>query len=217
MSVSVCPTVMTDDPRIFQAQMEELTQYATRVHIDLGDGVFTKKFLDISDVWWPGGMRADLHIMYQRPFEYINEFIALGPQLVIVHAESEGDYRLFANTLHQHGIEVGLALLQETPVQSIVPALDITDHVLIFAGSLGQNAGSTNLAMVEKAAQLRQLKPQLEIGWDGGANDTNARQLADGGIDVINCGGYLHGDDPAAAYEKILRIVNGEPTKKFHL
>ncbi len=207
MPVSICPTVMTDDPEEFRQQVEETAQYATRLHIDLGDGVFTRKFLDIENVWWPAGMRADLHIMFQQPFEHMPALLALAPQLVIVHAEAEGDYRAFARQLHSHGIEAGIALLQETPVSAIVPALEYIDHVLIFAGSLGQNAGTTNLGMLEKVKELRLLKPQLEIGWDGGANDTNAKQLADGGIDVINCGGYLHGDDPVAAYHKLQQIL----------
>lgn len=208
MAATVCPTVMTDDPDLYRKQIEETTKYASRVHIDLGDGVFTRAMIPLEDVWWPGGMRADLHVMYQQPFAHIPTFVALAPQLVIVHAEADGDFKVFARELHRHGIEAGVALLQQTPVEAIVPALEFIDHVLIFAGSLGKNAGSADLGMLEKVKQLKQLKPQLEIGWDGGANDTNAKQLADGGVDVINCGGYLHGEDPVAAYHKLLGILD---------
>lgn len=212
MAVTICPTVMTDDPDDYQKQMESVAQYATRVHIDLGDGVFARKFLSIEDVWWPGGMRADLHIMFQQPFMHIPAIKALGPQLVVVHAEADGDFMAFAREMHRHGIEAGVALLRETPVEAIVQALEVIDHVLIFAGTLGQNTGSSgvNLDVLDKARQLRQLKPQLEIGWDGGANDLNAKVLADGGVDVINCGGYLHGPDPIAAWHTIQRAVGNE-------
>ncbi|QQS18477.1 hypothetical protein IPL68_07950 [Candidatus Saccharibacteria bacterium] len=120
---------------------------------------------------------------------------ALGPQLVIVHAEADGDFMAFAREMHRHGIEAGVSILRETPVEAIIGALEVIDHVLIFAGTLGHNTGpeGVNLDVLAKATQLRQLKPQLEIGWDGGANDTNARQLMEGGVDVINCGGYLRG------------------------
>lgn len=209
MSVTICPTVMTEDPQLFQTQMEEIAKYATRVHIDLGDGVFAPAFTPVDDVWWPGGMRADLHVMFQEPFQHIPALKALGPQLVIVHAEADGDFMAFAREMHRHGIEVGLALLRETPVEAIALALSDVDHVLIFAGTLGRNTGSqgVDLGVLSKAAQLRKLKPQLEIGWDGGANDTNARQLMDGGIDVINCGGYLHGANPIAAWHTIQHVV----------
>ena len=192
--------------------MEEIATYATRVHIDLGDGVFTRKLTELSDVWWPGGMRTDLHVMFKEPFLHVAALKALGPQLVIVHAESDGDFMAFAREMHRHGIEAGVSLLRETPVEAIIPALELIDHVLIFAGTLGQNTGpeGVSLDVLAKAKRLRELKPQLEIGWDGGANDTNARQLIGGGVDVINCGGYLHGDDPVAAWHRIQQAVGNE-------
>ena len=209
MGVSICPTVMTDDAAEYQTQMEQIAQYATRVHIDLGDGVFTKKFLDVENVWWPGGMRADLHVMFKQPFLHVPAFKALKPQLVIVHAEADGDYMAFAREMHRVGIEAGVCLLRETPVAAIVPGLELIDHVLIFAGTLGHNTGAhgVDLDVLKKAAELRRLKPQLEIGWDGGANDTNARALMEGGVDVINCGGYFRGPDPVAAWERIQKAV----------
>ncbi len=203
MNTQLCPTIMTDDPEVFQKQMEEASHYAGRVHIDLGDGVFTRNFVPIADIWWPGGMRADLHVMYERPFEHLEAMVALGPQLIVVHAEAEGDFMAFADAVHRHGIEAGVCLLQKTPVEAIVPALDVIDHVLIFSGVLGQR-GEADLGLLEKVRQLKALKPQLEIGWDGGVNDTNARALAEGGVDVLNAGGYLHGANPAEAYQKLL-------------
>lgn len=212
MSVTICPTVTTDDLEVYRQHMEEIATYAVRVHIDLADGVFTRKLTAIEDVWWPGGMRADLHVMFKEPFQHIAAFKALGPQLVIIHAEADGDFTAFAREMHRHGIEVGVALLRETPVSAIAKGLELIDHVLIFAGTLGENTGpeGVNLDVLAKAKELRALKPQLEIGWDGGANDTNARQLMEGGIDVINCGGYLHGDDPLAAWHQIQKRVGNE-------
>jgi ribulose-phosphate 3-epimerase len=210
MSVTICPTVTTDDYETYRLQIEQCAQYATRVHIDLGDGVFTRKLTAVEDVWWPAGMRADLHIMFQEPFVHIPAIIALGPQLVIVHAEADGDFMAFAREMHRHGIEAGVSLLQDTPVEAILPALEVIDHVLIFSGDLGHFGGQADLGLLDKARQLRALKPSLELGWDGGANDKNAQALAEGGIDVINCGGYLHGPNPAAAYRVINRIVKSD-------
>lgn len=210
MAVTVCPTIMTDDPEEYQAQIEETVAYATRLHIDVGDGIFTRKLIPIEDVWWPGGMRADLHVMFKEPFEHVAALRALAPQLVIVHAEAEGDFPAFAQAMHRSGIEVGVALLQDTPAQAIIPGLEMIDHVLIFSGSLGHNGGSADVSLLEKVHILKQIKPQLEFGWDGGASDKNARTLAEGGIDVINCGGYLHGADPLAAWHTIQAAVGNE-------
>lgn len=206
--VSICPTVTTDDPEVYRLQIEQTVSYAHRLHIDLSDGHFTNKLVEIEDVWWPGGVRADLHVMYQRPFDHAAALVALQPQLIIVHAEAEGDFAAFADLLHNNGIETGVAILADTPVSAIAPALHLIDHVLIFSGKLGHFGGHVDLNLLAKAQELKQLKPTLELGWDGGVNDKNAQTLAMGGIDVLNAGGYLHGaKDPQAAYATLLTAV----------
>ncbi len=209
MAVSICPTVTTDDPEVYRLQIEGTLSYVHRLHIDLADGIFTaNKLMEIEDVWWPGGVRADLHVMYRQPFEHTAALIALQPQLIIVHAEAEGDYVTFAETLHRHGIEAGVAVLPETTIDSIAPAIELIDHVLIFSGKLGHFGGHADLQLLEKASQLKKLKPTIEIGWDGGVSDKNAKKLAAGGVDVLNAGGYLHGtQDAAKAYAKLKTLV----------
>lgn len=205
MTATICPTVTADNPHTFRQQMERIAVFATRVHIDLADGILAPhKLIDIDKVWWPGGVRADLHVMLQKPMEHIETYRALGPQLVIVHAEAEGDFEAFAKTMHSHGMETGVALLQTTPVSLIAPALHLIDHVLIFSGSLGQFGGQADLALLDKVRQLRALKPTLEIGWDGGINDQNVKSLAAGGVDVLNVGGFIQrSPDPEAAYQAL--------------
>lgn len=212
--VSVCPAVLADNPHTFRQQMERVSGFATRVHIDLADGrLAPSRTVDMAQVWWPGGVRADLHVMYRRPFEHIGLYKALAPQLVIVHAEAEGDYAAFAREMHRHGIETGLALLANTPVEAVAAGLELVDHVLIFSGRLGYFGGRADMRLTAKIAALRRLKPGLEIGWDGGVDMDNVAQLAEAGIDVLNVGGAVQrASDPAAAYARLVLSANpGRP------
>jgi ribulose-phosphate 3-epimerase len=209
MSATICPTVLAGTPEEFRNQVNRISQFATRIHIDLADGLFAPtKTIAIDQVWWPGGVRADLHVMYQKPFEHYRTFLSLTPQMVIVHAESEGNFVPFAELMHRHGIEVGVALKPETPVSLIRPALEWIDYILIFSGNLGHFGGQADTSLLTKVQELRQLKPQLEIGWDGGINNTNAQVLARGGVDVLNVGGFIqHAADPRMAYNMLMRSV----------
>jgi len=211
MTTTICPTITTDNPNVYKQQIEQTLTYAHRIHIDLADGLFTRNRLtEVEDAWWPGGVQADLHVMYERPFEHMEALIALRPQLIIVHAEAEGDFATFAAAAHHYGIEVGVALLPETPVSAIQPALDMIDHVLIFSGHLGHFGGHADMGLLGKVQQLKDLKPRLEIGWDGGVNDKNAKLLAMGGVDVLNAGGYLHGAmAPGTAYATLKAAIEG--------
>lgn len=208
--ISVCPTVTAAEPHAFREQMERVATFAVRVHIDLSDGSLApNKLIDLDKVWWPGGVRADLHVMLKDPFEHIELYRALGPQLVIVHAEGKGDFDEFAKLMHHHGIETGVALLPETPADWIIPSLDMIDHVLIFSGKLGYFGGTADLGLLDKARKLKEAKPSLEIGWDGGINADNARALVNGGVEVLNVGGFIHkSQDPENAYEQLIEAVS---------
>jgi ribulose-phosphate 3-epimerase len=215
MAATICPTVLANTTDDYREQMERLAHFAIRVHIDVADGIFAPtKTIAIDDIWWPGGMRADLHIMYKAPFEHTALLVDLQPQLVIVHAEAEGDFVQFADFAHRHGVEVGVALKHETSPDTIAPALQYVDHVLVFSGNLGHFGGQADKRLLAKVLHLKQLKPALEIGWDGGVNDQNASLLAAGGVDVLNAGGYIqHAPNPRIAYEKLEHLVGQLPVR----
>jgi ribulose-phosphate 3-epimerase len=213
MVATICPTVTARDADEYRRQMERVARCAPRVHIDVADGKLApSKLIAINDIWWPGGMRADIHVMYQQPFKHAKALLALRPQMVVVHAEAEGDFVAFAEQAHAHGVEVGVALLPQTSPELIRPALAWVDHVLVFSGNLGYFGGHADLRLITKVKHLRELKPQLEIGWDGGINDKNARALAMSGVDVLNVGGFIQrAPDPVAAYAQLHKLAGGEP------
>lgn len=209
--IDICPTIDAENVDTYQKQVENVAPFAHRVHIDLSDGIFTpNKLVSIDQVWWPGGVRADLHVMYKQPFEHLDALIALGPQLVIVHAEAEGDFPGFVTYMHDHGIESGVALLQETAVETILPALELIDHVLIFSGNLGHQGGSqADLLLLEKVKAVKAARPNVEVGWDGGVTDENIRQLVEAGVEVVNVGAFVqHANNPAHAYKTLQTALN---------
>lgn len=205
----ICPTITAADDRTYRVQIEQVVEFAPRLHIDVADGILAPtKLLNPNHIWWPTGVRADVHVMYQQPKEILPALIDLRPQLIIFHAEADGDFTELAKQVRAHHIAVGVALLATTPATLIAAAIESIDHVLIFSGKIGYFGGHADLTLLEKVTQLKRLKPELEIGWDGGVNDKNAAALAAGGVDVLNAGGFIHGaKDPAAAYDTLKSIT----------
>lgn len=208
----ICPTVTptTTDPHEYREQLERVVSLADRLQLDFMDGDFASpRAMSIAQAWWPEDKTIDVHMMYRRPLEYIETLVSLRPSLVIVHAEADGDLAGMMTHLQGLGIRAGIALLQDTSVDSIKNLIGIADHVLIFAGSLGTFGGHADLTQLDKVAAIRAITPDIEIGWDGGANETNVVQLADGGIDVINAGSAIQrAENPIEAYQYLLRLVS---------
>lgn len=208
---TICPTITAVEPHQYRAQVERIEPFAIRWHIDAADGILApRRLIDLDKLWWPGNVQVDLHLMYKQPAEHIELLIVMRPRLVIIHAEADGDFDAFADRLHRHGIEVGVALLPNTPADLLLSSLDKIDHVLLFSGNLGYQGGShADLELLSKVGVLKAAKPSLEIGWDGGVNDDNAGQLAAGGIDVLNVGSFIHdAHNPKAAFVALTEAVS---------
>ena len=206
----VCPTVTAENPHIYRQQIENVQDFAQRIHVDLMDGIFTKnKSLDISKVWLPEGLIVDFHVMYQNPESIIKDLIKLKPATVIVHAESDCNISEFAQQLHKNNIKCGVALFPETTVETTKQYLADVDQLLIFSGNLGHQGGSTaDLKLLSKVEQAKNINPNLVLAWDGGVNQDNISLLAKGGIDIINAGGYIQlSTDPEKSYLELINKI----------
>ncbi|HSW78455.1 MAG TPA: hypothetical protein VLF88_00340 [Candidatus Babeliales bacterium] len=206
----VCPSITAPDNEKYREQMENVALFAKRIQIDLTDGSFAKG-ADVApeNAWWPVGIKADFHLMYEQPDKVIDGILEHKPNLIIVHSESKGNFSTISRKLRGLGVMAGVALLPKTSASSIVPALDSIDHVLIFSGDLGKFGGHANFDLLKKVHFLKQHKPTLEIGWDGGINDQNISHLAAGGVDVFNVGGFIqHSSNPQHTYKTLMRIAD---------
>ena len=206
----IVPTITTDDPHVYREQLERTAKFAPRIHIDLADGKFTpNKLIEINSVWLPESIAVDIHAMYKKPQDIVEKLSALKPSLIVFHAEAETDFLTMAEHIHRQGILFGVAILQDTPVSSIHKYLHELDHVLIFSGTLGSFGGQVDLDLLDKVKELKAVKLELEIGWDGGINALNAKDLVEGGVDVLNVGGFIQKSaDPEAAYAKLQVVLN---------
>lgn len=207
---TICPTITAESVDEFNRQLEKVKSFAERIHLDFMDGRLTPaKSPQLNEVILARGRLIDVHLMFKRPLEQIEEVVKLSPNLVIVHAEAEGVTE-FLTDLDSFGIKRGVALLADTPVSAVQPWLSKLDYVLVFSGKLGYFGGQVDLKLLNKVSELKQLKPQLEIGWDGGINDQNAAELVRAGVDVLNVGGFIHrAEDPATAYAKLEAAIRG--------
>lgn len=205
----ICPTITASEPHAYREQMERVEPFAQRIHIDLMDGQFaTPTSPKLKQVWWPAGTMGDVHLMYRRPMDYIEQLIKLHPHLVIIHFEASVEHMHFAARLHREGIKTGLAILQDTSVETIQDVMHSFDHILVFSGHLGHHGGKADLSLLAKVKAIREYHPEAEIGWDGGVNLDNAQQLIAGGVDILNVGGFIHNaKNPAEAYRQLKTVV----------
>ena len=209
-TVTVVPAILANDKAEYRRQIEQVNYFARRVHLDISDGVFAPSYtLGLDSIWWPKEWKADLHIMAAYPSKMLDSIIKLNPSLCILHAEASEDLTPIFNKLKEAGIRTGLALLPATYPGLAKMYIDMVDHVMIFAGQLGVQGSPADMMQMEKIAIVRSMKPDLEIGWDGGANLNTMRALAHADLDVINVGSALSKvENPAEVYKQLVEEID---------
>ncbi len=202
----IVPAILAETTEFYKAQIDKVQPFTKRIHIDISDGEFAPTFTVAStELWWPEGWEVDIHAMVQRPEEYLATLIQLKPSMVVLHAEADGNIASAMQMLKQYGIKAGLALLRPTVPDEVSELINLADHVMIFTGDLGKYGGTASLMQLEKVPLVKRINPSVEIGWDGGVNADNAYTLTQGGVNILNVGGFIqHASDPAKAYNDLV-------------
>lgn len=201
----IVPAILAQTKDEFDVLSARVLPFAKRVHIDLMDGQFAPSVsIAPSDLVFPKEWQVDVHAMFTQPDANLESIIKLKPSLIIIHAEAQGELLKVIEAIHKAGIKAGIALLRPTVPEDVAGLLAVADHALVFSGNLGEYGGTATMLQIEKIRLIRAINPEIEIGWDGGANVSNAYTLALGGVDVVNVGNALINEaDPAETYRQL--------------
>ena len=213
----IAPTITTDDPAVYARRLEDFLTFAPRIQIDITDGQFApSQTINLNQVYWPPAdkreCKIDLHLMLQRPIDWLDQIVAVVPDKVILHAESDDAGQMLPRIyehLKRFGMQVGVALLPETQPADVADIIRVVDSVLIFGGHLGYQGGTADLTQLKKVPVIQQINPTATIEWDGGANLSDVAQIAVAGVGQINVGSAISGaSDPAMAYRRLVEAVS---------
>lgn len=210
MSV-ISPTILATDIEDYKYQVQRLQPFAERVQIDITDGVFAaNKTVDLGQISWPENWKVDLHLMVSRPSEYLDLVLKMKPNMVIFHAEVQEDLvPIFEKLKKETLIKPAVAVLRSTVPETATQAINAAEHVLIFSGNLGEMGGKASMMQLEKIRLVKKINPNVEIGWDGGANEKNVFALTQGGVDVVNVGSAIsRAENPEAVYRAMASEVS---------
>ena len=114
--------------------------------------------------------------------------------MLTVHYEACGDK--LAETLRMirhYKCKAGLAIKPDTPIEKVVPYLEMIDMVLIMTVEPGFGGQQYISACTEKIKAMRQIidksdYPQVRIQVDGGINLRTVHTVIQAGADVIVAG-----------------------------
>ncbi len=169
------------------------------VHVDVMDGHFVPNLTFgpkmVADLHKATGLPLDVHLMIERPDDWVDRYIEAGAAYVVVHVEAAEDVRRTLARIRRRGAKAGLTLNPETPVEKVLPFLDELDLLLVmsvrpgFGGQKFIESSLDKLRVVRKALDERKLAAELEV--DGGVKLENARRVVEAGATVVVAGSAI--------------------------
>jgi ribulose-phosphate 3-epimerase len=129
------------------------------IHVDVMDGHFVpnltigapvvKSLRKIPNIF------LDCHLMIEEPGKYVDDFLKAGADNITLHVESKGDIGELLKHIQRQGCKAGLTLRPKTPLETILPFLQILDVVLVMTVEPGFGGQSFMQDQVVKISELR--------------------------------------------------------------
>lgn len=162
----------------------------------------------------------EAHLMVQHPEEIAEDWIRAGAERLTLHIESFDDdseaFRLFSllknqfvqNSAHL-GVEVGLAINLDTPLERSIPFLPLVDFVhLMSIKNIGVQGNPFDDRVFERIELLKQEFPNTIISVDGGITQNTLGELIESGASRLVVGSAIYGaEDPEEALDDLLELT----------
>ena len=206
----VVPAILTDDPKALDTMVRQAESFTTYIQFDIMDGQFVPSQSITSEHLAALHMKLswEVHLMVQRPEDYLESFRKAGAQKVVFHYEATSSPEEVIFQARNLSLEVGLAVNPETPVSVIYPLVSKVDSVLFLTVNPGFYGSPFIPEVLDKAVELRSTQPNLEIGVDGGIKESNIAQIAQIGIDVIYVGSAVFlQPNPGESFRHLLALA----------
>lgn len=184
MDKQIVPAILTQDLADFKDKIKAVDGAVEWIHVDVADGQFVNSYtLDIEYLpTIPHQSKIEVHLMVKDVTRYVQKCKDAGVNRVIFHYEATQHHSDILQKIDELGMEKGLAIKLDTPVEVVKDFLHRLNVVLIFsAPKLGLSGQSFAPAALEKIKELRKISPSMHIVVDGGIEEDNIGEISRAG------------------------------------
>ena len=214
----IAPSVLACDFLNIGSEVKMLNESAAEwIHIDVMDGVFVPNisfgFPVLEAINKVATKVLDVHLMIEKPEQYITTFAKAGAKVITVHYEACPHVHRTIQQIKDAGCLAGVAINPGTPVevyQDIIADLDLALIMSVNPGFGGQkfipNAINKTKRLAEMASKAGNTTLKIEI--DGGVTMANAADLYQAGADVLVAGSFVFSSkDPKATIAELISVA----------
>jgi len=190
---------------------------ATILHVDVMDGHFVPNITVgppvVRSLRKETELPLDVHLMIEKPDEFIPAFIEAGADWISVHQEVCRHLHRTLELIKREGALAGVVINPATPVDTLSEVLDIVDYVLVMSVNPGFGGQRFIPATLNKIRALQNLRTSRRAGFrievDGGVAADTVREVVRAGAEILVAGNAVFGKgNPAENARELLRIAS---------
>ena len=208
----VVPAILTDESKVLETMVRQAEVFTDYVQFDIMDGQFVPSQSITREHLASLSMKLgwEVHLMVLHPEEHLKGFQRAGAQKVVFHYEATPSPREVISLARDLGLGVGLAVNPDTSVSSFLPLVDEVDSILFLTVHPGFYGSRFIPEVMDKIAELRGTRPDIEIGVDGGIKESNITKVAQTGVDVIYVGSAIFRQpQPGESFRHLQALAQG--------
>lgn len=213
--VQIIPAVLATTEKQYLSDITKLEQTPTLkegwVHIDFADNIFVQNLTIEPEIIqkFPTNLRKEAHLMVSHPREWVDKLIEAGFERIIFHIEAKDDIQDVIDYIKDKGLEVGLAINNETAIEKIEPFAGKIDIILVMTIVPGFQGQPFIPAALEKIKEIKSKGWNVKLGVDGHVNSKNAKEIMDAGVDFMVVGSYLLKGELDENLENLWEVIDG--------
>lgn len=203
MSVRIAPSVLSCDLGRLREQVEQAEAGGAEwLHVDVMDGHFVPNLTFgapmIRALRRISTLPIDVHLMVERPEQYLAEYADLGAAVFAFHPEATTHVQRHLAAARERGMKAGLVLNPSTPVSWLDEVMDDLDLVLIMSvnpGFGGQGYLPSSTAKIRRVRELldRHGRQDVVLEVDGGITEQTIGAAHRAGADTFVAGTAVFG------------------------
>jgi len=210
----VLPSLLLCDFGNLEREVERLEAAGVRaLHLDVMDGRFVPNLTYgmpiVAAFRRLSSLPLDVHLMIEKPEEYIQQFVEAGADLITIHVEACADAVGALKQIQSAGVAAGIAVNPETPLADIEPCLEHADLALVMSVRPGFGGQKFNPVAIEKLQRLQEItQGDVILEVDGGINEETIADCAAAGARWFVVGsGIFKRDDYNAAVQELTSLA----------
>lgn len=215
-TIKIAPSILSADFAAMGGAVKRLAAAkADWIHCDVMDGHYVPNL-----TFGPGMVKAlrphtslplDVHLMVERPGDWVGPFIDAGADAITFHVEAEWHIQRLLARIKDAGRLAGVVLNPSTPIVMAECVLEYCDLVLLMSVNPGFGGQKFLPGTLEKIRGLREYAARKNLSFDieidGGITPETARACIEAGATILVAGNTVFA---ANDMEGMIRTLRGE-------